>query len=73
MTTEFEELRGEDAKGYAEKYLQKTSVNYERWEVEYRDPETGQRYIMDYLYPEMQGGGIPRLRPAEAVRNGEKA
>ena len=74
MTTEFVELQGEDAKSFAEEHLQKTNVDYDRWEVEYRDPETGQRYVLDYLHPEMQGGGIPRLRLADSGRNnGEQA
>ncbi len=71
MITQFKELRGEEAKAFAREHLRKVSVNYERWEVEYRDPETGQQYLMDYVYPELQGGGIPRLRPTEVAKSKE--
>lgn len=32
------------------------------WEIEYEDPVSGERWLLDYPHGEMHGGGPPRLR-----------
>ena len=58
MTT----LRGAEAVEFASRKLRKLRTNAETWEVEYEDPETLERWIMDYPHSESHGGGSPRLR-----------
>ena len=57
-----QELEGKDAVDYAERHLRKLRVNSQTWEIEYEDPTTGEKWIMDYPHSEAQGGGSPRLR-----------
>ena len=68
----FNELRGNEAKAYAREHLEKVNVDYTTWEITYREPATGQRYMMDYLHPEVHGGGVPRLRPARSAERDER-
>jgi len=56
------EFYGAMAQSYAESHLQKGYVDAENWLIEYVCPLTGKRWIMDYPYGELQGGGEPRLR-----------
>ena len=57
----FDDLIGEEAVIFA-RGLTKVFVDLEAWTTLYRDPRSGEEYLMDYLHPEMHGGGIPRLR-----------
>ncbi len=61
------ELHGAEAKTYADNHLQKVEANPETWEVEYVDPATEQRWIMDFPHGAYHGGGPPRLRPVPSV------
>ena len=62
MISEPKEFLGRDAEVYAKEHLKQVKVNPETWEVEYVDPETGARWLMDYPNGEAHGGGEPRLR-----------
>ncbi len=42
--------------------MTKTYVDTEKWEKIFTDEETGERWLMDFPYPEAHGGGPPRLR-----------
>ena len=55
-------LYGAEAMDFAKAKLRKLKTNAETWEVEYEDPQTGDRWLMDYPNSEAQGGGSPRLR-----------
>ena len=68
MTSEPKELRGRDAEVFAEEHLKQVKVNPETWEVEYVDPETGTRWMMDYPNAKAHGGGAPRLRVLDGNR-----
>ncbi len=62
MTIETLELyKGNDAIVFAKKLI-KIFSNPETWEIEYKDPITGEKWLMDYPHSEQQGGGSPRLR-----------
>jgi hypothetical protein len=56
------ELRGREAVVFAQNRLREIRVDRISWITEYEDPNTHERWIMDQLYPEAQGGGVPRLR-----------
>ena len=55
-------LEGRNAALYIEEHLVKKSVDLVRWETVYEDLKTGELWLQDLLYPEVQGGGVPRLR-----------
>jgi hypothetical protein len=57
-----QELEGQAALDFAERYLKETGLNPQTWQISYEDPATGDLWIMDYPYSEAQGGGSPRLR-----------
>lgn len=59
---ELNELNGEEARAFAEEHLQKVRVNSESWTVEYINPETNEKWLMDYPESEQHGGGSPRPR-----------
>lgn len=65
MRTKRKELHGAEARAYADQHLQKVKENSESWEIEYVDPETGQKWVMDFPHGEYHGGGPPRLRLVE--------
>ena len=54
------EYNGVEATAFAQDHLQKVRAG--NWEIEYLDPSTGDRWLMDYPHSEMHGGGPPRLR-----------
>ena len=56
------ELNGAEAVNYAKQNLQKIGSDSINWEIEYKDPKTGEKWIMDYPHSECHGGGSPRLR-----------
>lgn len=56
------ELVGAQARTFADTHLQKVKVDPVTWEIEYVDPDTGERWLMDYPQSESHGGGPPRLR-----------
>jgi Immunity protein 27 len=60
--TKLEQLEGKDAIDFAERYLKKIRTDGLNWEIEYEDPITGDRWMMDYPHSEAHGGGSPRLR-----------
>jgi len=68
MTLAFQELRGNRAKAFANSRLELERVDYDTWYIYYRDPASGQRYVIDYPDAGYHGMGSPRLRPIEAVR-----
>lgn len=57
-----QELEGKEAVDFAERHLRKLQANPQTWEIEYEDPSTGERWVMDYPHSEAHGGGSPRLR-----------
>jgi hypothetical protein len=57
-----QELEGKDAVDFAERHLRKIQSNPQTWEIEYEDPTTGEKWVMDYPHSEVHGGGSPRLR-----------
>ena len=65
MKTKTKELRGAEAKAYADQHLRKVRGDPQTWEIEYVNPETGQTWIMDFPHGAYHGGGPPRLRPVE--------
>ena len=58
-------LRGAEGFGICER-LRKVGVDAERWEIEYIDDGTGDRWLLDYPESEQHGGGSPRLRKLPA-------
>jgi hypothetical protein len=58
-----QEYNGAEAARYAKKYLRK--VRAYDWKVEYIDPKTGEKWLMDFTEGAAQGGGCPRLRKME--------
>jgi hypothetical protein len=58
-TTEFWD---EEAKHYAEDHLEQIEIRADGWEVVYRCPTTGQKWLEEYPRSEEQGGGPVRLR-----------
>ena len=57
-----EQLEGQEALEYAERYLSKLRVTSGGWEIEYEDPRTGEHWVLDYPNSGYHGGGLPRLR-----------
>jgi len=57
-----QKLEGKNAIDFAERHLRKLQANPQTWEIEYDDPNTGEKWVMDYPHSEAQGGGSPRLR-----------
>lgn len=55
-------LRGAEALEYAEKRLREVRNDPARWETEFLDPHSGERWALDYPQAELHGGGSPRLR-----------
>jgi len=62
MTQDETELRGAEAKKFADARLRQVHVDSDKWEIEYEDPKTGERWLMDYPDSGSHGGGSPRLR-----------
>lgn len=58
------ELRGARAM-QAVGRLRKVKADPANWTVEYEDPDTGERWLLDYPDSAAQGGGSPRLRRLE--------
>ena len=56
------EIRGAEAVRYASAHLREVRADPDKWEVEYVDDTTGERWLMDYPQGHRQGGGSPRLR-----------
>jgi hypothetical protein len=65
------ELEGNDALDYAELHLVEIFVNGRTWEIEYKCPDTGVRWLLDYPHSEYHGGGSPRLRKLD-ITSGSK-
>lgn len=63
---ELMELEGVEAEEYAREHLVKEKVDGTRWIIEYRCPQTGMHWVMDFPYGQAHGGGPPRLRRLEA-------
>ncbi len=59
---ELSEITGAEAEKYAREHLVKIRTNGILWIIEYKCPETGIRWVMDFPYGEAHGGGPPRLR-----------
>ncbi|MBC7344077.1 MAG: hypothetical protein H5U03_01370 [Clostridia bacterium] len=59
---ELYEITGVEAEEYARKHLIKIRTNGVVWRIEYKCPETGIHWIMDFPYGGAHGGGPPRLR-----------
>ncbi len=62
MKPETDELRGAEARQFADENLEKVRTDSSTWEIEYIDRRTGTRWIMDYPDSGAHGGGAPRLR-----------
>lgn len=60
---EAQELTGDAAREYADRHLEFVKVQADGWEVLYRCPATGRRWLKDYPRSAEQGGGPARLRP----------
>jgi hypothetical protein len=54
-------LEGKDALDFAEKYLRKGLIDSQNWEIEYENPDNGDKWIMTYPDSEAHGGGSPLL------------
>ena len=61
------ELWDDEAKAYADDHLQQVEMRAEGWEVVYRCPGTGARWLEDYPNSEEHGGGPMRLRQLSDV------
>ncbi|MFH0341547.1 MAG: Imm27 family immunity protein [Chromatiales bacterium] len=48
--------------------MRKVGVDADRWEIEYIDDGTGDRWLLDYPESEQHGGGSPRLRKVSVDR-----
>lgn len=59
---EVSELWDDEAKGYADLHLEQVEVRGDGWEVVYRCPSTGVRWLEEYPYSHEHGGGPMRLR-----------
>jgi hypothetical protein len=59
------ELFGAEALKYAEANLRQIRAFPDRWETEYEDPRTKEKWILDYPHSERHGGGEPRLRKVQ--------
>ena len=55
------EYRGNEAHERAAR-MEKLRADGENWEIYYRDPTTGTKWVMDYPDSHLHGGGSPRLR-----------
>jgi hypothetical protein len=55
------EYYGAEALRLIETSLEIVRVIPEKWESEYRDPVSGDLWLLDYPHSELQGGGEPRL------------
>lgn len=55
-------LEGAEAIRYADAKLKKVRSDPDKWEVEYVDEASGEKWILDYPNSEEHGGGSPRLR-----------
>ena len=62
---EIKEMEGVEAREYANKNLKKVHFDTNKWDIVYIDEATGERWIMDFPFPEAHGGGTPRLRKIE--------
>lgn len=58
-------LTGDGAKQYASEHLVQEAVNEAEWTIEYRCPESGRLWVLDYPDAEYHGGGSPQLRPRQ--------
>jgi hypothetical protein len=58
----FIELEGVEALEYIDKHLKIVRVDAKKWETEYINEETGERWLEYYPHSELQGGGSPYLR-----------
>ena len=56
------ELRGADALEFAAASLELVSIDPKTWSKRYRDPRTGEAWVMEFVHPEAHGGGVPILR-----------
>lgn len=56
------QLWDEEAKAYIDEHLKEVEVRAEGWEVVYRCPVTGHKWLEDYPNGELHGGGPMRLR-----------
>ncbi len=56
------ELWDEEAKSYADWHLEQVEVRAGGWEILYRCPKTGRRWLKDYPHGEEHGGGPVKLR-----------
>jgi len=59
---EITEIEGNDADEYAKNHLKQISVDAENWQITYKCPITGFRWLKDYPHSEYHAGGSPRLR-----------
>ena len=64
------ELWDEEAKQYADGHLEEVEVRADGWEVLYRCPVTGRKWLEDYPRSEEHGGGPLRLRQLEECEDG---
>lgn len=58
---------GNEAIQFAKARLRQIRVDAAKWEEEYEDIETSERWLMDYPQSHLQGGGPPRLRKIKAT------
>lgn len=56
------EFRGNEALEYAKTHLRQVHKDLEKWEIQYEDPQNGDKWLLDYPNSEYHGGGSPRLR-----------
>jgi hypothetical protein len=56
------ELRGNDAKAYAEGHLEEVEKRLDAWQIVYCCRETDASWLADYPASEQHGGGSMRLR-----------
>ena len=56
------ELHGAVAQVFIAQHLRQIADDPINWTTEYICPETGERWILDYPFPEAHGSGPPRLR-----------
>jgi len=57
-----DELHGNAAIEFAKSHLIEIRTDPSLWTIEYENPTSGEKWVMDYPQGELQGGGPPRLR-----------
>jgi hypothetical protein len=67
---ETDTIRHNDVADFTAEHLEIVKRDRDSWTTEYVCSVCGTRWLKDFEYPEMQGGGFPRLRKLPAAGDG---